>query len=81
MNKAVYKSAASEKVMRDLYDRQALALDIEFEDIYVDTRFGKTHLLKTGHPKGKPILLFHGGNSTTPYYLRDFLCLRNEYLR
>ena len=80
MNKAVYKSAASEKVMRDLYDRQVLALDIEFEDIYVDTRFGKTHLLKTGHPKGKPILLFHGGNSTTPYYLRDFLCLRNEYL-
>jgi pimeloyl-ACP methyl ester carboxylesterase len=80
MNKAVYKSAASEEVMRDLYDRQVLALDIEFEDIYVDTRFGKTHLLKIGHPKGKPILLFHGGNSTTPYYLRDFLYLRNEYL-
>ncbi len=53
---------------------------VEFEDIYVDTRFGKTHLLKTGNSKGKPILLFHGGNSTAPYYLRDFLFLRNEYL-
>lgn len=80
MSKAVYKNAKSEKIMRDLYDKQVLALNVEFEDIYVDTRFGKTHLLKTGNPNGKPILLFHGGNSTTPYYLRDFLCLRNEYL-
>jgi len=80
MSKAVYKNAKSQKIMLDLYDKQALALNIEFEDIYVDTRFGKTHLLKTGNSKGKPILLFHGGNSTAPYYLRDFLCFRNEYL-
>jgi len=80
MSKAVYKNSKSQKIMLDLYDKQALALNIEFEDIYVDTRFGKTHLLKTGNLKGKPILLFHGGNSTAPYYLRDFLFLRNEYL-
>lgn len=80
MSKAVYKNAKSQKIMLDLYDKQALALNIEFEDIYVDTRFGKTHLLKTGNSKGKPILVFHGGNSTAPYYLRDFLCFRNDYL-
>jgi len=80
MSKAVYKNAKSEKIMLDLYNKQVLALNIEFEDIYIDTRFGKTHLLKTGNPRGKPILLFHGGNSTAPYYLRDFLYFRNEYL-
>jgi len=80
MSKAVYKNANGKRIIQDLYDKQVSALNIDFEDIYVDTRFGKTHLLKTGNPNGKPILLFHGGNSTTPYYLRDFLCLRNEYL-
>ena len=80
MSKAVYKNVKSEKIMKDLYDKQVAALNIEFEDVYVDTRFGKTHLLKTGNPEGKPILLFHGGNSTTPYYLRDFLFLRKDYL-
>lgn len=80
MNKTVYKNVNGKRIIQDLYDKQVSALNIDFEDIYVDTRFGKTHLLKTGEPSGKPILLFHGGNSTTPYYLRDFLCLRNEYL-
>jgi pimeloyl-ACP methyl ester carboxylesterase len=80
MSKAVYKSAKSQKIMQELYDRQVSALNIEFEDIYVDTRFGKTHLIKTGNPNGKPILLFHGGNCTAPCSLRDFLYFTNEYL-
>jgi len=80
MSKAVYKKANGKRIIQDLYDKQVSALNIDFEDIYVDTRFGKTHLLKTGAPNGKPILLFHGGNSTTPYYLRDFLRFRNKYL-
>lgn len=76
----VYKSPKSEHLMKELYDRQISSLNIEFEDIYLNTRFGETHLIKTGNPEGKPILLFHGGNSTTPYFLRDFLYLRNNYL-
>ncbi|MDP4222160.1 MAG: alpha/beta hydrolase [Bacteroidota bacterium] len=80
MSKSVYKNEKSQKIIQDLYDKQVSALNIDFEDIYADTRFGKTHLLKTGNPNGKPILLFHGGNSTTPYYLRDFLRFRDKYL-
>jgi pimeloyl-ACP methyl ester carboxylesterase len=80
MSKAVYKNAKGQSIILNLYDKQVSALNIDFEDIYVDTRFGETHLLKTGNPDGKPILLFHGGNSTSPYYLRDFLCFRNKYL-
>ncbi|WP_156946347.1 hypothetical protein [Clostridium akagii] len=56
MSKSVYKSAKGEKIVRKMYDKQVLALNIEFEDIYVDTRFGKTHLVKTGNQNGKPIL-------------------------
>jgi pimeloyl-ACP methyl ester carboxylesterase len=80
MGKTVYKNERSKSIIQDLYNKQASALNIDFEDIYVDTRFGKTHLLKTGNSNGKPILLFHGGNSTSPYYLRDFLCFRIKYL-
>ena len=80
MGSKVYKSVESEKAVMELYDQQAASLAVPFEDLYVDSRFGKTHLIKTGNPNGKPILLFHGGNSTTPYYLRDFLFLREKYL-
>lgn len=80
MSKKVYKNAASEQIMKKLYDKQLASLNINFEDIYLNTRFGKTHLIKTGNPDGKPILLFHGGNSTAPYYLKGFLYLKYKHL-
>ena len=80
MSRSVYKNVKSERIILNLYDEQASSLNIDFEDIYTDTRFGKTHLLKTGNRDGMPVLLFHGGNSTSPYYLRDFLFFRNKYL-
>lgn len=80
MCKGVYKSSSCRDKMMSLYDKQMESLNIEYEDVYVDTRFGKSHLIKTGNPEGKPILIFHGGNSTTPYSLRSFLSLRKERL-
>lgn len=80
MNTKVYKNAESEEKIKALYNEQVSELKIQFEDIYVNTRFGETHIIKTGNSDGKPIILFHGGNSTSPYYLRDFLCLREKYL-
>ena len=72
---SVYKSKQSEAVMMELYDRQLDALNLEYEDLYVDTRFGKAHLVKFGKPDGKPLLIFHGGNNTTPYSLRYYATL------
>ena len=68
----VYKNKQSEIILKELYDRQIKLLDVKYEDLYVNTKFGQSHLLKLGNLNGKPVLLFHGGNSTTPYYLSGF---------
>ena len=68
----VYKSKNSENIILELYDRQLKSLNIEYEDIFVNTRFGKSHLVKLGNSNGKPLIMFHGGNSTSPYYLSGF---------
>jgi len=65
----VYKSKQGETVLMELYDRQLKSLNVEYEDLWVETRFGKSHLLKMGNPNGKPVLIFHGGNNTTPFSL------------
>lgn len=67
--KKVYKSKKGETVLIELYDRQLTSLKVEYEDLSVITRFGHSHVVKLGNSNGKPLLLFHGGNSTTPYYL------------
>jgi pimeloyl-ACP methyl ester carboxylesterase len=73
--KKIYKSKQSESIMMELYDKQLKAYDMPYEDIFVDTRFGKTHVVKIGNPQGKPLLITHGGNYTTPYELTYYSAL------
>lgn len=58
-----------------MYDRQMESLKLSYTDLYIDTYFGKTHLIVCGSQTGKPLLVFHGGNATTAYNLKycDFL--------
>ena len=65
----IYKRADSKAKVLALYDQQIEKLDMPYNDIYIDTIYGATHLIETGNTDGKPLLLFHGGNSTTAYNL------------
>lgn len=40
-----------------------------FTNININTSYGKTHLIEIGNKSGKPLLVFHGGNSTSAYNL------------
>lgn len=73
--KSIYRSERSKKAILELYNKQMEELQISYKDIYVYTSFGKTHLIECGNFKGKPLLVFHGGNATTAYNLKycDFL--------
>jgi pimeloyl-ACP methyl ester carboxylesterase len=67
--KTIYKSKQSEIAMMDLYDRQLKAFNMDYEDLFVDTRFGKTYVVKIGNQTGNPLIVFHGSNNTMPYEL------------
>lgn len=77
--KKVYKNQQGEAAMLELYDRQLKALGAAYDDLFAETRFGKAHVVRLGDPGGKPLLLFHGGNSTTPYYLSGFKALFEHF--
>ncbi|MCR2032772.1 alpha/beta fold hydrolase [Anaerofustis stercorihominis] len=67
--KSIYKTKEGKKKCLELYNRQLEKLGNPYEDIYVNTSFGKTHLVRTGNKVGKPLLVFHGGNSSSAYNL------------
>lgn len=68
--KSIYRSEKSRNAVWELYDRQLEALKISYKDLYIDTSFGRTHLVECGNLTGKPLLVFHGGNATTAYNLK-----------
>lgn len=73
--KSIYKSEEGKNRIFALYDEQINRIKCQCKDIWVNTSFGKTHLIETGNLSGVPLLVFHGGNATTAYNLLfcDFL--------
>lgn len=73
--KSIYKSEEGKRQIIELYNQQLNRLSIPYEDIYIETSFGTTHIIETGSLMGEPLLVFHGGNATTAYNLLacDFL--------
>ena len=67
--RTIYKSEKGKEEILKLYDSQLSRLTTPWKDIYVDTFFGKTHIIETGNLQGEPLLFFHGGNSTSAYTL------------
>lgn len=72
---SIYRNENARRDVLDLYDKQLSELGIPFNDIYVETSFGRTHLVECGNADNEPLLVFHGGNATTAYNLKycDFL--------
>lgn len=66
---SIYKSQKGREKSLELYNKQLAKLGKSFSNIYVKTSFGKTHILETGNDNGIPLLVFHGGNSTSAYNL------------
>lgn len=80
-DKTIYKTPSGRRKIFELYDSQISRLNLPYKDIFVQTSFGKTHIIETGVLTAEPLLLFHGGNATTAYNLlsADFL-LKNFHV-
>lgn len=75
----VYKNENCMKQMHDFYDKSLEALNVEFEEMQVDTTYGKTHILIAGDRNKPMICSIHGGNGISTLNLRIFKPLLNYY--
>jgi pimeloyl-ACP methyl ester carboxylesterase len=63
--KTVYKSSDDRRILMDLYNKVLSSWPVPFTEIDIESKYGKTHIIKCGNQNGKPILLFHGtGNNS-----------------
>ncbi|WP_163100364.1 alpha/beta fold hydrolase [Peribacillus alkalitolerans] len=75
----IYINEAGKKRLQDHYESYLKTLNVPFERKYIDTRFGKTHVLVTGPKEGKPLLILQGGNCINPMTVSWFSSLLGEY--
>ena len=76
---SLFKSVSGKKEILDLYDQKLEELNLSCESVYLDTTFGKTHILKTGSPTSPPLILIHGSNGCAPIALECYPNLSSKY--
>ncbi|MEI5909694.1 alpha/beta hydrolase [Bacillus spongiae] len=75
----IYKSDEGKKYMQEHYENYLQTLKFSVERLYIDTSFGKTHVLVAGPPEGKPLFIFQGGNCINPMTMSWFSPLTSRY--
>lgn len=71
MGSSIYRSAHGRVTLLAMYDALRAGLGTAVDDLWVETRFGRTHILRAGDASLPPLLIFQGGNSLNPHDLRE----------
>ncbi len=75
ISSSIYKSPEGEAEIRALYDQSLAALGVGHESLWVETRFGSTHVLALGPTDAPPVVFLPGGNFLAPTCLGWFVPL------
>ncbi|MEJ2578196.1 MAG: alpha/beta fold hydrolase, partial [Kineosporiaceae bacterium] len=62
----IFRSAAARSQVYEAYDRLLGLWPVPHEDLDVDTRFGRVHVLTSGPAGGTPVLLLHAASMGAP---------------
>ncbi|MED3712330.1 alpha/beta hydrolase [Peribacillus frigoritolerans] len=79
IKKTIYKSEEGRRKITQHYENYIKSLAFDVEQIYIDTSFGKTHMLVSGPVEGKPLFILQGGNCINPMTLSWFSPLIETY--
>jgi pimeloyl-ACP methyl ester carboxylesterase len=80
-NSSIYKSAEGYREVMAHYDKTLGESAIHFEEVYVETSIGLTHIIIFGEEDAKPVVLWHGQNANVlswlhwiPFLLPNYRC-------
>ena len=75
----IWRSVAAFERMMTYYDQQLLRITVPFETRFVETRFGKTHVIVVGDVTKPPLMLWHGMNINAIAYVDWFNMLADDF--
>jgi pimeloyl-ACP methyl ester carboxylesterase len=75
----LYKSVDGYKAIMEWYESLEEKIAVPFESLYVNTRFGRTHLLATGAKDAPPLFLISGVAGCAPLWRRQLESLSPNF--
>jgi pimeloyl-ACP methyl ester carboxylesterase len=78
-NTALYGTPDGYSRIVEFYDRTMDQIGLSYEDRFVRTGSGLTHVISCGNPAGRPVVLWHGQNANASTWARWIPSLAPEY--
>lgn len=75
----MYTSESGKAAIHKRYHDKLASLQIEYAFQKLDTSFGETNLIVTGHPENPPLVLVHGANGCAPVALDVYTKLADRF--
>lgn len=76
---SIYKTTQAKEALMQLYEEKLNSLNITYQELDVETSFGRTRIIQTGELLGPKIVLFHGINAGAPLTLEAVKELGDQY--
>jgi len=78
-NSVLYRSAEGYPQVVAHYDATLQGMGVPYETRYVETGYGPTHVVVSGHESGKPVVLWHGLNANATTWANWIPALAADY--
>lgn len=78
-NQKQYKSAEGKDAIMNHYNQLMKQWPIPYNEIIVETQYGKTYIIESGDRNKPPILLLHGSSSNSSMWMGDVEMLSKHY--
>lgn len=75
----IFKSEEGKQEILAFYKNALSRVDFEYNEIYLDTTFGRTYLLEAGTAGNPIILLFHGSCTNSAMWYADIKALKEKF--
>lgn len=75
----LFKSQEGYEKIMAWYDAVVEKIDAPVTSVWVDTRYGRTHMLAAGNPSAEPVLLIPGAAGSAPLYRRAIEHLHKDF--
>ncbi len=79
MTKPIFKTEEARQKIIEYYDMLLAGLAAEYEEKFVETYYGRTHVVEAGSKDKQPLILLHGSVSNSAMWLGDIPVLAKDY--
>ena len=74
-----FRSAESQKEYFKAYEETLKLITVPYEDLYIDTDFGRSYIIKSGDSNNPPLVLLHAASCGSPIWYKNIEALSESF--